>query len=191
MAVRDKSMECPRCGERLVRYEQRDKWRCKTCFGALVGIEQLAVEVGAAAADIVDGAQDPERPAIHPCPVCAFPMTPYTVAGAAAAGGRGGIELDRCVEDRVVWFDTGEIGKVRDARPPDDPPSLVTNTLAFLAALRDQTRAMQAGEVVEIPLAEPLVIAPGEWERRRSCPDGACTGVLGDDGACKLCGRRA
>ena len=31
----------------------------------------------------------------------------------------------------------------------------------------------------------------GEWEQRKLCPDDACIGVIGDDGACKVCGRRA
>ncbi len=30
-----------------------------------------------------------------------------------------------------------------------------------------------------------------EWEKRLLCPDGACVGVIGDDGICKLCGRVA
>jgi hypothetical protein len=182
MAFRDQPMRCPRCGKNLVRYEERDKWRCKTCYGALVGAEQLEIEVGPAAAEIVEGPQDPARPAIHPCPVCAYPMTPYTIER---------VEIDRCVEHRVVWFDAGEIGKIRDAVPPPEPPSLLTNTLVFIAQLRAQTAAMRAGEVVEIPLAEPLVVKPGEWEARRTCPDGACTGVVGDDGTCGVCGRAA
>ena len=28
-----------------------------------------------------------------------------------------------------------------------------------------------------------------EWEERSLCPDGACIGVIGDDGNCKVCGR--
>ncbi len=31
----------------------------------------------------------------------------------------------------------------------------------------------------------------GEWERRQLCSDGACVGVIGDDGTCKVCGRAA
>ncbi len=27
-----------------------------------------------------------------------------------------------------------------------------------------------------------------DLESRKLCPDGACTGVIGDDGCCKLCG---
>lgn len=28
-----------------------------------------------------------------------------------------------------------------------------------------------------------------DFEERRLCPDGACIGVIGDDGRCKMCGR--
>jgi hypothetical protein len=27
-----------------------------------------------------------------------------------------------------------------------------------------------------------------EWDRREVCPDGACVGVIGDDGVCSVCG---
>ncbi|HEX3759622.1 MAG TPA: hypothetical protein VHW23_12995 [Kofleriaceae bacterium] len=30
----------------------------------------------------------------------------------------------------------------------------------------------------------------GEWAVRRLCPNGACIGVIGPDGRCKVCGRR-
>jgi hypothetical protein len=30
-----------------------------------------------------------------------------------------------------------------------------------------------------------------DLESRRLCPDGACIGVIGDDGRCGVCGRRA
>jgi len=30
-----------------------------------------------------------------------------------------------------------------------------------------------------------------EWEHRRLCTDGACIGVIGDDGRCKVCGALA
>lgn len=201
MPYRNKPMHCPRCGKQLVRYEQRDKWRCKECTGALVGGEQLEVELGDFAKSVLDGDADPRRPAIHPCPYCAYPMTPYTIELAALPGedsGREekplrGIELDRCVDDRVVWFDGGEIGRVRDAIAPTnaEQPSLFTNALGFVAALREQTQAMRAGKLDEIPLAEPLEIKPGEWEARKNCGDGACNGVIGDDGKCKECGRAA
>ena len=30
-----------------------------------------------------------------------------------------------------------------------------------------------------------------EWDQRKLCPDDACIGVIGADGSCKVCGRRA
>ena len=30
-----------------------------------------------------------------------------------------------------------------------------------------------------------------EWDDRLLCPDGACVGVIGGDGTCKVCGRVA
>ena len=42
------------------------------------------------------------------------------------------------------------------------------------------------------PPGPEIAAAPrGEWSARRLCPDGACIGVIGPDGRCKVCGRRA
>lgn len=180
MANRDQPLQCPRCGKELVQYEKRHKWRCRACAGALVGVDQLETEIGDLAAHVIADPADASRPAIHPCPMCAFPLTPYTV---------NGIELDRCQNDLVVWFDGGEIGRVRETIPPADPHPLFNQTLGFLADLREQTRAMQAGELSELPASELVHFDPGEWEQRRLCPDGTCTGVLDADGRCKICGK--
>jgi len=34
-------------------------------------------------------------------------------------------------------------------------------------------------------------MAIGEWDQRQLCPDGACIGVIGPEGTCKVCGRAA
>src|ERR1043166_4470065 len=34
-------------------------------------------------------------------------------------------------------------------------------------------------------------MAVGEWDQRQLCPDGACIGVIGPEGTCKVCGRAA
>jgi hypothetical protein len=41
------------------------------------------------------------------------------------------------------------------------------------------------------PDADRPVAAPPEWGGRRLCSDGACIGVIGLDGRCKVCGRGA
>jgi len=178
MAFRDQAMKCPRCGVDLVRYDDRDKWRCKTCNGALVGGEQLEVELGELAKAVLHDEADPARPAIHPCPVCAFPMTPYTVDT---------IEIDRCVGDSIVWFDGGEIGKVRAAIAPAAEP-LEAGLYRYVLALAVPP---PAEAVVEIPPEVPPVIGPGEWQQRTLCTDGTCNGVIGSEGTCHVCGRAA
>ena len=41
-------------------------------------------------------------------------------------------------------------------------------------------------------LVAPDVSGPGDFDpSRKLCPDGACVGVLGGDGRCKVCGRSA
>ncbi len=30
-----------------------------------------------------------------------------------------------------------------------------------------------------------------DWDQRQLCPDGSCTGLIGSDGQCKVCGRAA
>jgi hypothetical protein len=33
-----------------------------------------------------------------------------------------------------------------------------------------------------------MSVTEEDWDKRRLCPDGACVGVIGDDGACSVCG---
>lgn len=181
---RDTDPQCPRCGKPLARYADRDKWRCRACNGVLVGKDQLVVEIGPHATTVLDGETDPARQALHPCPACAYPMTPYTI------GGAGGVELDRCVADQLVWFDGGELGKVRAAVPAenDDAP-LLDDTLGFLRkAMADDLEASYA----PIPRAEPQApMTSGEWKARTLCRDDSCNGVIGEDGRCGTCGKAA
>ncbi len=41
------------------------------------------------------------------------------------------------------------------------------------------------------PDADEEGVATVTWTERKLCPDGACVGVIGDAGSCKVCGRRA
>jgi hypothetical protein len=48
------------------------------------------------------------------------------------------------------------------------------------------------GEPDEIAPSAPAVLGEmKEWQRRRLCSDGACVGVIGPDGRCKVCGKPA
>ena len=38
---------------------------------------------------------------------------------------------------------------------------------------------------------QPAAAADPDWDKRKLCPDEACIGVIGSDGSCKVCGKRA
>ncbi|HUJ59343.1 MAG TPA: hypothetical protein VLX92_12650 [Kofleriaceae bacterium] len=46
--------------------------------------------------------------------------------------------------------------------------------------------ADEADEAEDRPAAEAA--APAEWEDRKLCSNGACIGVIGEDGRCTVCG---
>ena len=97
MTYREIDMACPECGTPLSQYEGRDKWRCKSCGGALVGATELTL----------DWANPPGAAArARPCPRCRGDMFAFVVAD---------VTLDRCARDGLMWFDRGELGKLKTA----------------------------------------------------------------------------
>lgn len=56
--------------------------------------------------------------------------------------------------------------------------------------VEDPEEAAETPAVDEGPIVTPLPAeGAGEWTDRKLCPDGACVGVIGDNGTCKVCGR--
>jgi len=100
---RDRFNGCPRCGGALVQYDVRQKWRCKTCMGGLLGPDELQGDLGLFQnAFTVTG-----TPSQFACPACGTEMQRIRMRG---------IELDRCEQDRHIWFDGGELGRIRKSR---------------------------------------------------------------------------
>lgn len=97
MTSRTLDMACPECGTKLTRYEDRDKWRCPACNGALVGLSEMTIETPAGSV--------PSFPA-RACPQCRREMFAFEVAD---------LTLDRCATCNVLWFDRGELGRLRTA----------------------------------------------------------------------------
>ena len=115
MTYRSVDMACPECGTPLVQYEGRDKWRCTACGGALAGASEL----------VLDWANPPASASrARACPQCGGEMFPFFVEG---------IELDRCAKDALIWFDRGELGKLRAAlaEPVADWQIQMANALRY------------------------------------------------------------
>ena len=110
MSYRTQPIDCPRCRIALVRPEVRDLWRCAGCAGELVAEGELIAELLRVAPDLVpEGtprlptrSRAPTGPPA-PCPVCRATMQPVFL---------GGIDVDRCHADELIWFDASELARV-------------------------------------------------------------------------------
>ena len=113
MTYRDRAVQCPRCGLELVRADERDRWRCTKCKGALFGVGEVVRELVATAPELVPkggagGLTTLGRRTVAPllaCSVCGAPMEPVFL---------GGVDVDRCFHDELIWFDRGELALVVD-----------------------------------------------------------------------------
>lgn len=127
MPYRDVALRCPRCRVELTRQGTADRWPCARCGGALLGTGELVRELIAVAPDLrpEGGVEDlPTRgrrsAEALPCAMCEEPM---------AAVFLGGVELDRCYDDELVWFDGGELQRVlavaREQKAARDQPAII------------------------------------------------------------------
>ncbi|NVB79578.1 MAG: hypothetical protein HOV81_14370 [Kofleriaceae bacterium] len=113
MTYRDRPVSCPRCALELVRVDDGDRWSCSRCKGLLYGVGELIAKLVEVAPDLVPDAgigdiTMPARRTTSPaleCPTCNENMDPVFL---------GGVELDRCYRDNVVWLDRGELEVVLD-----------------------------------------------------------------------------
>ena len=85
----------------------------------------------------------------------------------------------RASVDEGIWWERGV--RVR-ARPAD-----VTHPYRGDDVVVEEDE--DEDDQVEAEVDEVEAVQPAEWSDRKVCPDGACIGVIGDDGKCKVCGR--
>ena len=113
MTYRDRAIRCPRCGLELARADERDRWQCTKCNGALLATSEVVRELVQTAPDLVPaggvgGITTLGRRTVAPlldCSVCGAPMEPVFL---------GGVEVDRCYHDELMWFDRSELALVVD-----------------------------------------------------------------------------
>jgi Zn-finger nucleic acid-binding protein len=116
VTYRDRPIRCPRCGVDLARHDIRDVWSCSSCKGVLSSVEELTLQLVTIAPELVPedragvrGVTTISRRAREPllgCAVCGTAMDPVFL---------GGVEVDRCRGDEMVWFDVGEEERVLES----------------------------------------------------------------------------
>jgi len=119
VTYRDRAIQCSRCGTELVRNTAHDTWQCRKCNAVLTGIGELAHALMMVAPHLAGDGHVRDVPMIGrrtaapplACPACGDGMEPVFL---------GGVELDRCTRDELVWFDGGELELVLDVAREQD-----------------------------------------------------------------------
>ncbi len=102
---RDRSMRCEACQADLIQYGVREKWRCGTCGSVVVGAAELETELGELGAGLSEQLDTSRLAATtRCCPTCDAGMNQLEIDG---------VVIERCPKDHTLWFDAGELGKIR------------------------------------------------------------------------------
>lgn len=113
MTYRDRPLDCPRCKRELGRAGATERWDCASCGGALYGVGEVAQVLVAIAPELAPDGHVVDVPTLgrrsgEPllvCSICGDSLEPVFL---------GGIDVDRCYRDQVIWFDRGELARVLD-----------------------------------------------------------------------------
>jgi Zn-finger nucleic acid-binding protein len=96
----------------LARPDERERWSCSKCRGVLFGLGEVVARLVAIAPDLVpeggigDVSTIGRRSVDHVlCAVCGAEMEPVFL---------GGVDVDRCYRDQMLWFDFGELELVME-----------------------------------------------------------------------------
>lgn len=109
---RDRAMRCDRCQTDLEQYGVRDKWHCKTCQAVVIGSSEAEAELGDLGAGLAEPL-DTSRlvTTARACPTCDTGMNQLAIEG---------VVIERCPKDFTLWFDAGELGKIRTSIANDE-----------------------------------------------------------------------
>lgn len=110
MAYRDRPITCPRCRVQLQRHAVTDRWRCGLCSGLVLGVPEVVRELLRIAPDLLPPAGVAGLTTLGrrsattlTCPACGAPMEPVFL---------GGVHVDRCYHDELIWFADRELDRV-------------------------------------------------------------------------------
>jgi Zn-finger nucleic acid-binding protein len=114
---RDRVMRCDACTADLVQYGERDKWRCPKCSSVVIASAELERELGALGAGLSETLDTSRLLATtRACPTCDTGMNQLSIDG---------VVIERCPKDHTLWFEAGELGKIRAKLTDADAESVL------------------------------------------------------------------
>ncbi len=114
---RDRVPRCEGCQANLEQYGVRNKWRCPTCASVVIASSELETELGELGLGLADQLDTSRLLATaRACPTCDAGMNQLNIDG---------VVIERCPKDHTLWFDAGELGKLRATVSADSDSVLV------------------------------------------------------------------
>lgn len=103
----ERNASCPRCNVPLAGNDLTERWRCRQCRGAAISTRELVAALRKIAPDLVPSDQvwllETQRPGKPlACPCCGGAMTAIALDPE--------VVVDRCPNERMLWFDDWEQG---------------------------------------------------------------------------------
>jgi Zn-finger nucleic acid-binding protein len=108
-------LDCPACGTKLTPRTSQggNAWSCSGCRGGLLRLTALDAQLGERASEeIWHRARAANRISERRCTRCGKAMQTWNEAAGSQL-----VELDGCADCALIFFDFGEIGKVKGFHP--------------------------------------------------------------------------
>lgn len=109
---RDRELRCDACQVNLEQYGARDKWKCPRCASVVIASNELEAELGEFGLGLSDYLDTSRLVATaRACPTCDAGMNELKIDD---------VVIERCPQDHTLWFNAGELGKIRAALSTTD-----------------------------------------------------------------------
>ena len=146
-------MNCPACNRLLRRraIPGGSAWECPACRGVAVLQSVLRKAVRVNVADLIGERLASGDPGLRHCPSC------YRIMRTAKV--HGTTELDACSTCGLVWFDSGELGRLPAPAPLPVGHEMPPPKPGFVAIRRARLEDTERTPIVPVP--EPMVLEGG------------------------------
>ena len=124
---------CPTCGKPLTleHDDDLDAWVCPAGDGLGFTLSEAYRRIGDDEVKAIWQLARGSAAGTRACPICATTMVKVRIA--PQPGGAATLDLDVCLTDELIWFDTGELETIPDDGPEPAPKGQETARIEEIA----------------------------------------------------------